>query len=212
MAAGVSTRRSRVRVVAFDLDGTLLRGDTVCEVLARPLGRLGRMRELEAASMRAELAAARVEMANWYQRYSQVALEELVANARLAPGAEAGCRWLRAAGVEILIASVTWSFAVAVFARRLGACAWIGTGLASDGTIDHVWPEDKARWLRAELARRGVAAGEAAAVGDSAGDVPMLGVVGVPMFVGAAVPEGAPEGLVHLPDADILELARRLVP
>lgn len=34
-------------LAVFDLDGTLLRGPTVCEVLARTLGRLDRMRQLE---------------------------------------------------------------------------------------------------------------------------------------------------------------------
>jgi len=40
--------RDGFRLVAFDLDGTLLRGDTVCEALARRMGHFERMRELEA--------------------------------------------------------------------------------------------------------------------------------------------------------------------
>ena len=39
---------SRIRLVAFDLDGTLTRGDTVCEAIARGMGHVDRMRELEA--------------------------------------------------------------------------------------------------------------------------------------------------------------------
>jgi hypothetical protein len=34
-------------LAVFDLDGTLLRGPTVCEVLARALGRLDRLWQLE---------------------------------------------------------------------------------------------------------------------------------------------------------------------
>jgi hypothetical protein len=34
-------------LTVFDLDGTLLRGPTVCEVLAQTLGRLNQMRQLE---------------------------------------------------------------------------------------------------------------------------------------------------------------------
>ena len=34
-------------LAVFDLDGTLLRGPTVCEVLAQTLGRLDQMRQLE---------------------------------------------------------------------------------------------------------------------------------------------------------------------
>ena len=97
-----------VRIVAFDLDGTLLRGDTACEVLARPIGRLARMREMEASSSTEQLAAARTEMAGWYQDYSRSELLGFLDQAELAPGAEDGCRQLREAGVEIVITSVTW--------------------------------------------------------------------------------------------------------
>jgi len=50
-------------LVVFDLDGTLLRGPTVCEVLAESLGRLERMRQLERFAGDQELRAAREEMA-----------------------------------------------------------------------------------------------------------------------------------------------------
>lgn len=49
----------RIRLVACDLDGTLLRPETCCEALARPLGRLERMREFERLHTVAEITAAR---------------------------------------------------------------------------------------------------------------------------------------------------------
>jgi phosphoserine phosphatase len=49
-------------LVLFDLDGTLLRGQTVCEVMAYLLGRLGEMKRFEGLTGRAEIAAARMEM------------------------------------------------------------------------------------------------------------------------------------------------------
>ena len=55
-------------LVAFDLDGTLLRGLTVCEVVAVSLGQLDRMRQLERFASRLELRQAREEMAVWYRR------------------------------------------------------------------------------------------------------------------------------------------------
>ena len=36
-----------MRIAAFDLDGTLLRGQTACEAIAMGIGRIGRMREFE---------------------------------------------------------------------------------------------------------------------------------------------------------------------
>lgn len=61
-------------LVAFDLDGTSLRGRTVCELLAAPLGRRDEMRRFEALSGEAALAAAREEMARWYAGRSEAEL------------------------------------------------------------------------------------------------------------------------------------------
>ena len=52
-------------IVAFDLDGTLLRGPTVCEVLAESLGRLQEMRRFESFTQESDIVAARQEMARW---------------------------------------------------------------------------------------------------------------------------------------------------
>ena len=55
-----------LRLAAFDLDGTLLRGRTACEAIAKGIGRLGRMRELEQleSNQIEEITAAREEMAD----------------------------------------------------------------------------------------------------------------------------------------------------
>ena len=52
-------------LVVFDLDGTLLRGPTVCELLAAPLGHFDDMRAFESVRTEQEIAQARVEM-RWY--------------------------------------------------------------------------------------------------------------------------------------------------
>ena len=54
-------------LVAFDLGGTLLRGRTVCEVLAESLGRRERMQQLERVTSQADLLRSREEMAAWYR-------------------------------------------------------------------------------------------------------------------------------------------------
>jgi len=56
-------------LVVFDLDGTLIRSLSACELLARGLGRAERMRQFEALSTPAEIAQARLEMAAWYADY-----------------------------------------------------------------------------------------------------------------------------------------------
>ncbi len=61
-------------LVAFDLDGTPLRGPTVCGLIARPLGRLPEMQRFEADLSRAGIHAARLAMARWYRGHARAAL------------------------------------------------------------------------------------------------------------------------------------------
>jgi HAD superfamily phosphoserine phosphatase-like hydrolase len=168
------TARRTIGLVAFDLDGTLVRTDTCCETIARPLGRLARMREFERLSTADDIAVARAEMATWYSAVSPGDLCAPLGTLPLAPGTREGFRLLRRHGVQTAIVSITWEFAVAWFAQQLRADYYVGTGLAPDGQISHFWPADKARWLAALAHRFGLDLDEVAAVGDSAGDLPML--------------------------------------
>ena len=198
--------RRQVRLVAFDLDGTLLRGATVCEVLAERFGKLDRMRAIEQLRDIADISAARQEMLNWY---GDVPAEELCGDLQrmeIAPGAAEAFELLTSCGVPTVIISVTWSFAVEWFARRLGAEAWVGTTLTAAGSIDHFWPHDKPTWLSQYASKLGVELAEVAAVGDSHGDIPMLAKVGYPVFVGKQLPHQIGHAL-HKPQANLLEIA-----
>lgn len=198
-----------IRFVAFDLDGTLIRGDTCAEALARSVGQLERMRAFEQLTDLTAIAVAREEMAGWYGA-PRDGLDAALASLTLAPGVEEGFRLLRRRGVVVGIVSITWEFAVAWFARRLDADCWAGTTLSPDGRIGHFWPEDKARWLAVEMARRGLRPEEVAAVGDSWGDVPLLRAAGRRYFVGARLPDDL-DGIEHLPAGHIGHIARLIL-
>jgi len=200
----------RVRLVAFDLDGTLLRGETVCEALARGLGRIERMRELERATTPQELRAAREEMARWYADASAENLTECLPSLSLAPGVAAGFERLRRHRIRTAIVSITWEFAVEWYAQILGVDHFVGTGLSPGGRIEHFWPEDKPIWLEALAAHLALPMTQVAAVGDSAGDIAMLNVVGRPYFVGPTLPETLRGRAEHCPGAGIDDLARRV--
>ncbi|MGO9932698.1 MAG: HAD family hydrolase [Steroidobacteraceae bacterium] len=202
--------RRPVRLVAFDLDGTLLRGATVCEVLAARFGMQDRMREFEQLRDIAAISAARQEMLQWY---GDMPLERLCAGltrAEIAPGAVQAFRLLAARGVHTAIVSVTWAFAVEWFARRFGAEAWVGTTVMPAGSIGHFWPSDKPVWLSRHSAALGVGLAEVAAVGDSHGDIPMLARVGHPVFVGAQLPPELAHA-EHRPMADMREIAEAIL-
>jgi HAD superfamily phosphoserine phosphatase-like hydrolase len=202
--------RTRLRLAAFDLDGTLLRGDTVCEALARKLGHLERMRELEATQEerqdRESLLLLRKELAAYYQGVPRLELRSYLSALTLAPGAREGFALLRQAGIVTAIVSITWEFAAEWLAAELGADYHVGTRLLDDGSIEHFWPDDKAVWLEALMRRQGIRRDETVAVGDSWRDVPMLEAAGVAVYVGKVLPRGLTA--LHLPDGDIGDVAR----
>jgi HAD superfamily phosphoserine phosphatase-like hydrolase len=202
--------RRPVRLVAFDLDGTLLRGPTICEVLADKFGRLDRMHAIEQLRDIADISAAREEMLDWY---GDVPLAELCAElerVEIAPGAADAFRMLASRDVPAVIVSVTWAFAVEWFARRFGARAWVGTRVTGTGSIDHFWPHDKPVWLSEYASDLGIKLEEVAAVGDSHGDLPMLSIVGHPVFVGAQLPVAISHAM-HEPNANLHKLAAALL-
>jgi phosphoserine phosphatase len=197
-------------VVAFDFDGTLLRGPTTCELLAQPLGRLAEMRRFETLSSDREIAAARLEMARWYQGRSPEQLCAALESATWAPGALEGVRLLQEGGVEVIIASITWQFAVEWLARRLGVSRVLGTQLESSGQVSHVWPRDKARWVRQVSSELGIGDARVAAVGDSNSDAELLSAASLRFFVGpGSVPSLA--GVNHRPGGDIAAIAREIL-
>jgi HAD superfamily phosphoserine phosphatase-like hydrolase len=198
-----------VSLAAFDLDGTLLRGNTVCEAIALRIGRAERMKELERLSDRADVHAAREEMVEWYRSVPASFLYEALESLELAPGATEGFRLLKEHRIKTAIVSITWEFAVEWFARRLGAEFYVGTRYLDDH-IAHFWPEDKPHWLMDLATQLGVAPSNVAAVGDSPSDLAMLRAVGYPVFVGHTRPDSFVE-LLHFPDGDIRDIAQRII-
>jgi hypothetical protein len=89
MVHGEMRPTTKVRdLAAFDLDWTLPRGPTVCEILARPLGRIAEMQRLESLQAEIDFRTAREEMPGWYKDTS---LNELVVwsqNTSLKSGAD----------------------------------------------------------------------------------------------------------------------------
>jgi HAD superfamily phosphoserine phosphatase-like hydrolase len=193
-----------IRLAVFDLDGTLLRGRTLCEVIADGIGQRERMRVLERAHARDEIIAAREEMAAWYRDAGFDTVRALCFDADLAPGAIEACELLHDCGVDLAIASITLSLGVEAIAELLGIERCLGTTVHVDGRIDHVFGEDKAPWI----AHLGVPFEEVAAVGDNDRDLGMLHAVALPIFVGPESIAGLPSNTVHLPGADLRDVAR----
>src|SRR5262245_39913725 len=96
-------------LVVFDLDGTLIRGLSVCELLAARRGHDERMKEIETLTTQAALAEARSEMARWYRDVPKERLVGFLESAEVAPGAVAALALLKTHGFVCAISSITWS-------------------------------------------------------------------------------------------------------
>ncbi len=202
-----------IRLAAFDLDGTLLWGQTVCEAIAKGIGRIQRMRELEQLTSEQveEITAAREEIAEWYSQFSFDDLRKHLPTIRVAPGVVESFTLLRDRGFKIAIVSLTWEFAVEWFADKFGADFSVGTGLSSSGLVTPFWPKDKAHWLARLADNLGVNMRNVAAVGDSSGDIPMLLSAGHRYWVGQRIPVGIDQKIIHEPTGDIYLVARQIV-
>lgn len=206
----VDKHSSFIRLVAFDLDGTLLRRQTVCELLASHLGQSERMQQLERLQHPEALRQAREEMASWYQSQPRSQLCTVLQQAALAPRVREGLTLLQQHGIQLALISITWEFAVAWFAQQWGIAHFVGTRLSTLGEITHFWPEDKATWLKQLAHQFELEPRQVAAVGDSSGDEAMLRVAGYPLFVGTRLPEGFPPE-AHDPAGDIYTIAQRII-
>ena len=204
------TEKSAHGLVVFDLDGTLIRGSTVCELLAEPLGKLSRMQQFEKLKTEDEIILARIEMASWYADIPRTRLIESLEAARLAPGTLEGIGLLQSHGLECAIASITWSFAVEWFAGRLGIRHFTGVGIGAFGELRHVWPKDKGTWVTMLAESLGIPRERVATVGDSWRDLEMFQAGSTAIFVGEDS-TGLPETITVVPTGDILSAAKLIV-
>lgn len=199
-----------IKLAAFDVDGTLLRGPTLCECIAMGIGKLEDMRAIERLTARSEITAARYEMLSWYRGHDRATLLRHARNATLAPGAREGIGALKQSGVRVALVSITWQFALEWLAEELGVERVVGTRWQGDDSIEHFWPEDKPTWLAQCAAELELPPARVAAVGDSAGDVAMLNWAGTGYFVGS-VPPNLPAHVRHWPGADIAAIAHDIL-
>ena len=200
----------RIRLVAFDLDGTLLRGDTVCTGIAHGIGTLERMQAMERGHELADRLSDVAEIASWYLPLGRKRIESELSRLTPAPGADEGCRLLREAGVELVIISVTWKFAVQHFAERFGASDYAATPLDwTTGEFDDFDAKNKGPWLVEKTASLGLSTYQVAAVGDSPNDYGMFEAAGTSFCVAAAC--GEFDNVIQRPDANILDLAQEIL-
>ena len=169
-------------VVAFDLDGTLLRRTTVALLLAEHLGDADTFRELERAFVAGKISSRGIADASAACCAGRTTseIESVLTAASWIDGIDDTLRTLAQAGTQVLLATITWRFAAELLQERHGFAAVSGTELpvvdgVLGGSVGRYFDEhDKLRFVEDWCAERGVSLTDVAAVGDSRSDLPLF--------------------------------------
>lgn len=207
-------------LVVFDVDGTLIREQTVCELIAAKIDRVEQMAWLEAnagsssestaAPGNESLIAAREEMVDWYMEAGRLQVDSFFDSVIWADSAHSGVQSLIDRDWLVAIASMTWSFAVDRIADDLGIELSTATTLDWETkAIDHVFPEDKATFTKRVAGGYQIPRDRVFGVGDSGGDIPMLEAATNGIYIGASDPQIP--GTIHLPNAGIGTIASAIL-
>ncbi len=179
-------RRNR-RLVAFDMDSTLIEAEVIDE-LARRAGVGTEVAAITERAMRGE-----IDFCESFRRrvallegLDEAVLEEVAAELRLTEGAEKLVSTLRRIGMRTAIISGGFSYFGRRFQQQLGIDYMFANELdIADGRVTGrvvgriVDGARKAELLREIAAREGIALEQVVAVGDGANDLPMLSIAGL---------------------------------
>ena len=186
-------RLSDFKLIAFDMDSTLINIECVDEI-ADAVGKKAEVAAITEAAMRGEIAdykeSLRLRVALLkgvsVQSMEQVYTQRL----RLNPGAADLVRACKAAGLTILLVSGGFTFFTDRVRDLLGIdhtrsnVLEIQNGLLTGRMVDQSWGdicdgEEKKKMLLQTCMQLGISPQQAIAMGDGANDLPMMGTAGL---------------------------------
>jgi phosphoserine phosphatase len=203
-----------VKAVCFDLDGTLLRGTTVSKLLAKHLGHLDVVEELERRFAAREISNSVVAdvSASHFRGVGRADVWKVLRNADWIPGIRETMLALRAHDLRLLVTTVTWTFAAEYVAAEYGLDATSGTVMAESdrgellGRVQRYCDEfDKLAFVEGDAVRCGWQLSDYMAIGDSWSDVPLFRRAGFSVALNAT-PDARGAASVSLEADDLREI------
>lgn len=210
--------RDGIKLVAFDLDGTLIPETTVSLSLARHLGYEAELEELERQFRDGEIGNSVIAdfEAERLRGLPVAEVEEVIGRIPLIQGLSETVEALKSDGITAFIATITGSFAPRVYQRRFGFDGYCGTEVGEadgrlTGTVVRYCDEfDKLDHVKAECARRGLEARHCAALGDSRSDIPLFHWAGRSLAINAS-PAARAAAQSSIETSDLRDTLRYLV-
>jgi phosphoserine phosphatase len=188
-----SLRLSDFKLIAFDMDSTLINIECVDEI-ADAAGRKAEVAAITEAAMRGEITdykdslRRRVALLQGVTvAHMQQVLDERL---QLNPGAASLVKACQAAGLKVLLVSGGFTFFTDHVRDVLGI-DWtrsnvleVADGVLTGRMVDQPWGdicdgEEKRKTLLATCEQLGISPKQAIAMGDGANDLPMMGVAGL---------------------------------
>ncbi|MCW5663609.1 MAG: phosphoserine phosphatase SerB [Piscinibacter sp.] len=186
-------RLADFRLIAFDMDSTLINIECVDEIAAE-VGRKAEVAEITEAAMRGEIADYKESLRRRVALLAgapEAALQRVYDHKlQLNPGAEALVRACQAAGLKTLLVSGGFTFFSERVRRRLGLdfaranTLGVAHGRLTGTLLERPWGDicdgaEKRRVVLEVCELMGIEPAQAIAVGDGANDLPMMGVAGL---------------------------------
>lgn len=182
-----------IRLVSFDLDGTLFPGTTTCLELGRRLGHVDVISRLEEQYKNFEITNKQVAEGDAFA-YAGRSVDEIETAVLLIPtirGMVETFAALHERGISTLLVTVSWSFAARVLSKKYGMSAYAGAEMAEENGVlagrvqRHFEAEDKVRFVEAFAQKCGFGLEQCAAIGDSRSDIPLFKRVGFSIALNA---------------------------
>jgi phosphoserine phosphatase len=188
-----SLRLSDFKLIAFDMDSTLINIECVDEI-ADAVGRKAQVAAITEATMRGEIADFKESLRQRVALLKGVTLDSMeqvyTERLQLNPGAAELVAACKAAGMKVLLVSGGFTFFANRVQERLGI-DWalsnqleIEDGVLTGRMLDQAWGDicdgtQKRKTLLATCEQLGIQPSQAIAMGDGANDLPMMGAAGL---------------------------------